>query len=200
MSDTDRQKWQERYLNGAYEDRLHPSVYLEACIGDLNLPARRALDLACGAGRNALYLARNGFHVDAVDVAPEALRRAQLAADKADMTTIRWIEHDFDYPLPEILTDYGLILMVRYLNLDLLRAVTRKLLPGGYMLAEVHLRTEESVAGPSSDRYRAEAGELKAAAEAAGLAIQEYSEGLSVDPDGEPVALARLLASYPGTP
>lgn len=195
MSETDRQKWQDRYLEGAYAERLHPSVYLEECIPGLKLPAQRALDLACGAGRNALYLARHNYHVDAVDIAPEALRRGQVSAKEAGLTTIRWIEHDFDYPLPAMLNDYGLIVMIRYLNLNLLRAAVKRLLPGGHVLVEVHLQTEHAVAGPSSARYRAAAGELKSAAEAASLTIRDYSEGLSVDPDGETVAVARLLAT-----
>lgn len=194
MSETDRQKWQGRYLEGAYANRRYPSVYLQERIPGLKLPALRALDLACGAGRNALYLAQQNYQVDAVDIAPEALRRGQVSAEEAGLTTIRWIEHDFDNPLPAMLKDYGLIVMIRYLNLDLLRAAATRLLPGGYVLAKVHLQTEHAVAGPSGARYRAGAGELASAAEAAGLTIQDYSEGLSVDPDGETVAVARLLA------
>jgi len=63
---------------------------------------------------------------------------------------------------------------------------------GGYLLSEVHLQTDQPVAGPSGAAFRATAGELKAAA--AGLEIIDYSEGFTVDPDGNEVALARLLA------
>lgn len=192
MSDADRQKWQARYLEGAYADRLHPSRYLEEQLSTLDLPASYALDLACGAGRNALFLARQGFQVDAVDIAPEALRRGKAVAER-EGARIRWIEHDFDKPLPDSLRDYGLIIMIRYLNLPLMQAAADRLVGGGCLLAEVHLQTRHEVAGPSGTRFRAAAGDLEAAANAAGLIIEDYSEGLHVDPDGRQVALARLV-------
>ena len=50
MSRADRKKWNERYRAGAFAERTHPSALLEDWID--RLPLGRALDLACGAGRN----------------------------------------------------------------------------------------------------------------------------------------------------
>lgn len=197
MSEADLHTWQARYLEGAYANRTHPTVYLRESLPTLQLPVKRALDVACGAGRNALYLARQGFEVDAVDIAPEALRRGEASAREAGLRTIRWISHDFDEPLPDDLDDYGLVVIIRYLNLELVRSVAQRLRQGGYLLAEVHLQTEEQVAGPSSARFRAGADELRTAVISAGLQIEQYSEGMDVDPDGAPVALARVLAVRP---
>ena len=78
MSNTDREKWNERYTSGAYAARTHPTQLLADWIDQL--PRGRALDVACGAGRNALYLAEHGYAVDAVDISSVALDRARAAA------------------------------------------------------------------------------------------------------------------------
>ncbi|MEX2332636.1 MAG: methyltransferase domain-containing protein [Pseudohongiella sp.] len=192
MSDADREKWDNRYREGAYAERGHASAYLVECLPLMQPPRARALDLACGAGRNALYLASQGFTVDAVDIATEALLRGSQAAEAASLQGINWVQQDLDAGLPGGLDDYGLIIMMRYLDITLLRAAAQQLLPGGYLLAEVHLQTDQKVAGPSGSAFRAVAGDLKTAA--TDLDIIDYSEGLELDPDGRQVALARLLA------
>ena len=78
MTAADRDKWDRRYDDGAYRDRSHPTRLLEAHSGDF--PIGRALDVACGAGRNALYLASLGFEVDAIDISEVALDRARESA------------------------------------------------------------------------------------------------------------------------
>ena len=196
MSNGDRTKWDTRYREGAYAERGHPSVFLVDCLSIIQLPVNKALDLACGAGRNALYLASLGFDVDAVDISAEALLRGSQAAEAASFKTISWIEQDLDDGLPAEPSDgverYGLVIMMRYLDVALLRSAAKCLVPGGYVLAEVHLQTDQQVAGPSSANFRAAAGELKTAA--LGLEIIQYAETVCHDPDGSTVALARLLA------
>ncbi len=192
MSHEDREKWQRKYREGAYASRHHASVYLQQHLPTLAPPLHRALDLACGAGRNALFLARQGYQVDAVDIAAEGLARGKTSADDEGLDNISWHEHDLDAGLPACPDQYGLIIMIRYLDIALLRAATQHLVKGGYVLAEVHLQTDEDVAGPGSNRFRAASGVLADVAE--GLDIIDYSEGIATDPDGNAVALARLLA------
>ena len=76
MSDEDRQRWNERYREGAYQFREHPSAVLldwqDALAGST------ALDLACGRGRNTLYLATLGFDVHAIDVSDIAIQQLSL--------------------------------------------------------------------------------------------------------------------------
>src|SRR5881394_4104638 len=66
--------WDTRYRSGQSTNYL-PSAFLEQAIERL-VPGR-ALDLACGAGRNSFALARRGWRVDAVDASPEALKIAR---------------------------------------------------------------------------------------------------------------------------
>jgi SAM-dependent methyltransferase len=188
MTQADRVKWDERYLNGAYADRTHPSALLEQWID--HIPPGRALDVACGAGRNALFLAAHGFAVDAVDISGEALAVARGSAQRAGLR-VNWIEHDLDEPLP-LAAGYALILVVRYINRPLIRDLYGLLAPGGFLVCEQHLVSETEVAGPVDPAFRVQSGELKQLAQ--GLRIHHFEEALIHDPDQRPVALARLVA------
>jgi SAM-dependent methyltransferase len=75
-SDPSRERWNRRW---AGEERVHastaPSRFVVAEVADL--PPGAALDLACGAGRNAVWLAEQGWRVTAVDFSGVALRMAR---------------------------------------------------------------------------------------------------------------------------
>lgn len=200
MSEADRNKWDTRYREGAYSGRPHPAAIVAEYASRIPDPGRatavdgpRALDLACGAGRNALYLAGLGYRVDALDVSSEALARGKQAARETGLSaSVSWIGHDLDHGLPGDIPDYDLIIIVRYLDLSLVEAAAGRLRPGGHLLCEMHLESDEPVAGPRNPAFRARPGELRRAA--GGLEIVEYREGIIRDPDGRPVSLARLLA------
>ncbi len=202
MSDADRDKWQRRYRDGAYLQRTRPSAIVAEHAPEILVSQRardgtrtlEALDLACGAGRNALYLARLGYRVDALDIAEAALERARQAASNAGLA-VSWSCRDLDQGLPRGLGTYDLILLIRYLDLSLVSAAVERLRPGGYLISEVHLASDAPVIGPRDPNFRAAPGELRTAASA--LQTVEYWEGLTSDPDGRQVALARLVAWHP---
>lgn len=200
MTADDRDKWNLRYLQGAYADRSHPSVLLAEQLPEIVATQRavtgpdaplRALDLACGAGRNSLYLAESGYQVDALDIASEALDRGEGAAAARGLE-VSWIEHDLDQGLPKRLSNYDLVVIVRYLDLSLVSAAVERLRPGGYLVCEAHLQSTQPVIGPRDANFRVRPGELREAARP--LEIAEYWEGVTQDPDGRNVALARLVA------
>ena len=89
MSEQDRDKWNARYDDGAYADRDRPSELLTNWIDRID--AGRALDIACGTGRNARYLARRGFRVDALDIAASGLARGRELA-RSEGLSVNWIE------------------------------------------------------------------------------------------------------------
>ncbi len=206
MSDSDRDRWNDRYRRGAYAGRTYPAVLVAEQAPEIYATQRarqradgsdgalRALDLACGAGRNALYLAQLGYEVDAVDISAEALERGGKTARRRGLP-VAWMEHDLDLGLPRGLGDYDLVTIIRYLDLSLVASAAERLRPGGYLLCETHLVTSETVIGPHNPSFRARPGELCAAA--AGLDVVESWEGLARDPDGRAVALARLVAWRP---
>ena len=196
LSRTDRDKWDARYLAGAYEARLHPSALLADWAGRLEVAcaASMAIDIACGAGRNALFLARRGWHVDAIDISAVALGRLRATAEAEDLPVI-CVERDLE-PASGALNGiedrkYSLALLIRYTDMPLVEALPRILAPGGYLIAEMHLQTDAAVAGPRSPRFRVAPGELRRAA--AAFELLYYNEGLQADPDGRTVALAQLV-------
>ena len=190
MSQADRDRWNARYAGGAYESRRHPSRFL-AQNADLLPTGGCALDVACGAGRNALYLASRGFAVDAVDISPVALARGQ---GEAGDLPIRWIECDLDRGF-ETSRAYDLIVNIRYVNLPLVSDLIESLRPGGVLVMEQHLETDDDVIGPRNPAYRVAKGALGRLAR--GLIPERAEEGLVEDPDGRRVALARLIARKP---
>ena len=187
MSTADRQKWDRRYREGAFETRTHPSAFIEESTPRLPPPGR-ALDLACGSGRNALFLAGLGYAVDAVDISPEALA---IGRAKSAGLPIRWLQHDLDDGF-EPDADYDLIVNIRFVNLPLVATLIPALRPNGVLIVEQHLETDEDVIGPRNPAFRVARGAL--AALAAPLAIERLEEGIVEDPDGRQAALARLLA------
>ncbi len=191
MSETDRSKWNQRYLGGAYSKRTHPSALLRDWID--RVPRGKALDIACGAGRNAIFLARHGFDVDAMDISEEGLKLARRRAGRSGLH-INWIEHDLEKPLT-LTGRYALILIIRYVNLPLIRHLTQYLIPGGYLVCEEHLETDAHVAGPSTSAFRVTPGALSKAV--SGLEIQLSEERIIEDPDLRPMALAQVIAQRP---
>ncbi|MDH3316824.1 MAG: class I SAM-dependent methyltransferase [Gammaproteobacteria bacterium] len=188
MSDADRNRWDQRYRDGSYRARPDATVLLEKW--QPKLPRGRALDVACGAGRNALYLAACGYEVDAVDIAPFALEKARATARERELE-INWIEADLDTFVPQK-SQYDLVVVARYVNRRLMPRLAGGLKPGGALVFEHHFRTDLEVDGPKDPDFRLAPGELRQ--QFAELDIQFYREGLVQDPDGRTMALAQLVA------
>jgi len=194
-----------RYESGDYGNRTHPSALLEQ-MQPLWAPPpvnARALDLACGTGRNAIYVAGQGYQVDAVDVSPKALALAAERAAEAGVE-VNWQEQDLDDP--KLDSGYALILVVRYADLDLVKRLPELLQPGGLLLVEAHLsgllfnneldeEGEPVIGGPTGERFRLAPGALAAAC--SGLIELHQNEAQITDPDGRLMALAQFVAQRP---
>jgi SAM-dependent methyltransferase len=194
VSRAERDKWDERYRSGAYAERTHPTAMLAEWLD--RSPRGRALDVACGAGRNALFLAAHGYAVDAIDVSAAGLERGRASADRLGLA-IDWHCADLE-ERPDSLPrgPFDLVVWVRYVNAALWPPLVERLAPGGHVLVEQHLETTAEVIGPSGSRFRLASHELERAA--GGLRVVHYHEGLVVDPDGRTAALAQLIARRPG--
>lgn len=106
------QFWEERYRSA---ERLHSgrvNPWLAAVAADL--PVGRVLDLGCGEGADAVWLAERGWQVVAVDVSATALRRAAEAASARNMLTrIDFQCHDLNESFPDGTFD---LVSVQYLH------------------------------------------------------------------------------------
>jgi SAM-dependent methyltransferase len=121
-------------------------------------PAGRALDLACGRGTVAVWLAACGLTTTAVDVSPEALRLTdELAA--AHGVAVRTVDADLDDGLPSAVAGpVDVVVCQRFRDPALYPVLPRLLAPGGLLVVSVL-----STVGDAGGSYRAEAGELCAA-------------------------------------
>ena len=90
-ADPSRERWNRRWAGERAHASTAPSEFLIAEAEAL--PPGRVLDVACGAGRNAVWLARRGWRVTGVDFSDVALRAArELAASSG--VEVEWIEAD----------------------------------------------------------------------------------------------------------
>ena len=190
MSKEDRDKWDRRYTEDSFR-KGNPVTLLQDWLP--RLPVGKALDVACGAGRNAIELARAGFQVDAIDISPVGLELARREAASLGLD-VNWIEHDLDQPYA-FDKDYQLIVVLWYVNLPLIASLGDHLEPGGHLICEEHLVAAGELAGPENPRFRVAPGALLEAA--AGLEVLLYEETESSNTEGEPMASARLVARRP---
>ena len=191
MSEADREKWERRYAEGEYASRTHPTRLLVEWLSRLPRPeGARALDLACGAGRNALCLAAEGYRVDAMDISSMALARGAARARELGVE-VNWMPVDLDDATIEP-DAYDVIVVARYVNHGLTDALVAALRDGGHLVYEQHLRTEAEVGGPRSAAFRLRPNELLEMF--ATLRVLYYREALTQDPDGPLMALAQLVA------
>ena len=171
-SDPSRERWNRRW---AGEERVHastaPSRFVVAEVAGLRPGA--ALDLACGAGRNAVWLAGQGWRVTAVDFSAVALRMARgLEAERR--VSVEWVEADVLAWMPPARA-YDLV-CVLYLQLPAaerrtaLGRAAAAVRPGGTLLVLGHdlLNLTEGWGGPTQadvlftpDDVVAEIGDLR---------------------------------------
>jgi SAM-dependent methyltransferase len=115
------------------------------------LPRGRALDLACGKGRNSLYLAESGFEVVAMDISPVALADGRRRADEKQLS-IEWCQADLEQVQLEE-AGYDLIVNFNYLQRSLLGQIKRALRTGGHVVFETYLIDQREVGHPKNPEY-----------------------------------------------
>jgi len=143
-------QWNERYRTREAID-LEPAAVLVHAVAE-GTPGR-ALDLACGAGRNALWLARQGWDVMAIDGAEEAIRIVQ--GHDANIAT-RVLDLERDEPLPFDEASFDLVVILYFLHRPLFAEAERVLRPGGMLVTAVRTGGISARYCMSLDALRAE--------------------------------------------
>jgi len=152
---------------------------------------RKALDVASGSGRDAVFLALHGFEVEARDHDAEALERARALARRCGVTLETRL---FDLESPELPPPqdfFDVVICFRFLHRPLFPWMERALAPGGWLVYETFRVGQERHGRPRRAHFLLAGGELAAAFP--GLTTIRYEE---LEPESGPV-VARLLARKP---
>jgi len=196
--------WDERFRSGEYPTDPDPSPVLERHVDAA--PDGRALDLATGTGRNAVFLAEAGYRVDAVDRSRAGLEiTRENARERGVADRIACLQADLDeyaYPAER----YAVVTASFYRPVDRLPDIKAALVDDGLLFVQHHLRTDDEVSGPSTDRYRFAANELVNAC--LDMTVLYYDAAREPRADGRTAAVTQVVArkssglsqSYPVVP
>lgn len=136
----EREEWDERYAGQDLLWHAEPNRFLVQEVADL--APGTALDIACGEGRNAVWLAERGWRATGVDFSGVALAKAQRMAEERGVT-VRWIEADLRQWEPPERFD---LVIAMYLHLPAetraatFSAATEAVAPRGTLLVVGHDR------------------------------------------------------------
>lgn len=183
----DASNWDERYAAEDLVWSLAPNAVVVAELTDL--PPGRALDLAAGEGRNALWLAERGFDVEAVEFSPVAIAKAGQLAAHRDLE-LTFTLADLTAPLT---LDTADLVLIAYLHLpreveaEVLRRAAAWVAPGGTLLLVAHARRNltEGVGGPQDPNLLPTPTEVIDALAGTGLELERADEVLR-EVAGEP--------------
>jgi 2-polyprenyl-3-methyl-5-hydroxy-6-metoxy-1,4-benzoquinol methylase len=173
-TESDRERWDRKYAAG--EGPAHYEPYQFLIDSAHLLSGDRALDVACGFGRNSFYLASLGYQVDAVDISSVGLARAQTEARRRGLQ-INFLQADLSHWwVPP--ARYDLIIVFYYLNRELMPQLTAGLRPGG-LLFQANRNQHFLATRPGFDPdYLLEPGELHRMARDAGLEVIYCADGI----------------------
>ena len=187
MDEAARAKWEARYGAEGYAPDEEPVPFLRERIEAL--PVGKALCIAAGSGRNAVFLAERGFAVTAVDISGRGLawcrelanaRGVEVTAVEADL--LAW---DMGEGVYDLVTDFY------YYEPSLFPAIIRALKPGGHFVFQTFSVDQALLpTGPSNRAFMVEQDQLLAAF--AGWRIRYFEDGVSGDE-----AIVRLIAQKP---
>jgi tellurite methyltransferase len=155
----DRVKWNERYAgDGLYLGRA-PSRFLVENMAHISrlLPGIKALDIACGEGRNSIFLAQNGFLVTGLDISEEGLAKADRWA-KAEGVGVSF--RCIDMETFEFKESYDLIINFNFLLRGLVPRMVEALNPAGVIVFDTILDTP-TLEGFHNRGYLLRPGELR---------------------------------------
>ena len=152
-----RGKWNQRYSEAS------PSGKPAACAAlreyAFLLPETgTALDLACGRGGNALFLARRGLQAHAWDISKEAIEALDREAEAEGLSVVTEVRDVQESP-PAPGT-FDVICVSFYLERDICGALTEALRPGGLLYYQTFIHEKVTDEGPNNPAYRLGPNEL----------------------------------------
>jgi tellurite methyltransferase len=131
-------------MSHVHQENLKPAEFLSDNI--MLLPKGRVLDVAMGSGRNAVYLALNGFDVEGVDISSTSINNAlNLAGEYGVSIKCEVADLEADYSIEK--NAYDVIICFRYLQRSLIPQIKDGLRPGGMVVYETFLVDQAELFG-----------------------------------------------------
>lgn len=173
MADETRQKWDDIY--GADSRASHAPGDAARVLTENShlLPAQgRALEIACGRGANAMWLARHGLQVDAWDISPVVIEQLNASVAQQGLSVSGQARDVMQQPPPA--ASYDVIIVSHFLERGLLPLLRQALRPAGLLYYQTFTQARVSDRGPTKAEYRLVDNELLHLCD--GLQILVYRE------------------------
>lgn len=152
-----------------------PNPWLEKILPELE--PGRALDLACGTGRDAVHMASCGWTVTAIDLLPDALERARALQERCGLANrpVQWVQGDLERGELPVGATFDLITGFRFLHRPIFDGLSRRLSPGGHVIYETFTTLHrQRNPRPSREAFLLKPGELPTLL--SDLRIRRFSE------------------------
>jgi SAM-dependent methyltransferase len=151
MAREDQIRWDRKHAE-EYASQEPAAFLIEVLTaGSWEIPRGRALDVATGTGRNARFLAEQGFEVEGIDISTVGLAEAQRRA-RENSLSISWRRADLErIELPP--SCYDLIVNISYLQRTLVPRIKSALKISGFVLFETYLIGQEVLGHPTNPAY-----------------------------------------------
>jgi len=131
-NEEDRKRWNERYDTKEYMYGKEPIKLLKE---NINLLTKgKTLVLAMGEGRNAVFLAKNGFDVDGCDISEIAIEKTKILAKEHNVKLNAFVADLEEYRIPN--NKYDLITCIYYMQRSLIPQIKDRLKIGGMVVFE----------------------------------------------------------------
>lgn len=166
-----QKKWDAIYKNTPPDLRPEAAYVLQTY--EYLLPSYGiAIDLACGLGGNALFLAKRGFKTRAWDLSPVAVARLNRIAQRDKLDLVCEVRDLENAELPH--QSFDVLVMTRFLDRNLTKALVDALRPGGLLYFQTFIRDKDPSLGPENPEYLLAQNEL--ARMFSGLVLRAYGE------------------------
>ena len=155
MAIKDQIKWDKKYQETPrLLEKRDVSIKLKEAIKFANTGL--ALDIACGAGKNSIYLAENNFSVESYDISKVALDSLNEKRD----ANIKTFLTDLEGFIPQQ-NKYDLIVMTNYLDREIIPSLADALTTDGVLFIETYMQDDKNEKKSSNPNYLLQQNELK---------------------------------------
>lgn len=155
MAEKDKIKWNKKYMETPHLlKKRDPSKKLIETI--VKVKGKKVLDIACGAGKNSIYLAKKGFEIEALDISNVALENL----DKKGFENIITKQVDLEGFIPKE-NSYDFIVKTNYLDRNIIPHLKKSLKKDGILFIETYMNHKDNEKAPSNPDFLLNKDELK---------------------------------------